>query len=57
MIGVALALIVLGVIVFFIFPIIGIVILARGVLYAVGAFLARRRRAAAELESGAPGSP
>jgi hypothetical protein len=57
MIGITFALIVLGVIVLFIFPIIGIVILALAVLFAIGTFMARRRRAAADLESGTPGSP
>jgi hypothetical protein len=55
MIGVALAVIVLGLIVILIFPIIGIAIAVIGVLLLIGLLVGRSRRSAAE--SGAPGPP
>ena len=48
MIGIAIALVVVGAIVIFIFPIIGIAVGAIGVLLLIGAVIARSRRAAAD---------
>lgn len=48
MLGVALALIAIGLIVLFFFPILGVVVGAVGVIFLIGQLVARSRRAAAE---------
>ena len=48
MLGIAVALVVIGAIVIFIFPIIGIAVAVIGVLLLIGALIARSRRAAAD---------
>ena len=48
MLGVALALIAVGLIVLFFFPILGVVVGSVGVIFLIGHLVARSRRAAAE---------